>query len=69
MYSLSKKFDENGVGIGDDSGTNWLSDSQTIKRSKANAAAKAAADAAAKKEAKEFLNSKTGQAITTGLKP
>lgn len=69
MYSLSKKFDENGVGIGDDSGTNWLSDSQTIKRSKANAAAKAAADAEALKKQEEFLNSKTGQAITTGLKP
>lgn len=52
MYSLSKKFDKNGVSTGDDSGTNWLSDSETIKRSKANAAAKAAAeDAAAAEEA------------------
>ncbi len=47
MYSLSKKFDENGVGIGDDSGTNWLYDSETVNRSKANTAAKAAAEAAA----------------------
>lgn len=48
MYTLSKKFDENGVAVGDNPGTNWLYDSVTVDRSKANKAAKDAANAAAK---------------------
>jgi hypothetical protein len=32
LYSLSKQFDRNGVPIGTDAGTNWLYDSETVKR-------------------------------------